>query len=163
MSRTTTHHIDWIMLVIVVWGLLAVTPLSWWGYRAGEVLVENTMTGKPAAISYDRTIWRDIRMRYSVVVRRVDGNSVVCDVSGAVRTYKRNSELPDHIDMSWWAPGEDRCTSLYPPGTYFMETCWTAPNLLSGFLPSKTVCRTSNPFLVLAAPLPASTIQGESE
>jgi hypothetical protein len=150
MSTHTIRAINWLAILLVGWWLLIMTPLSWWGFSAGNVIVGDTTTEDAAPIIFERTIWRDIRLRYSVIVRRVDGNEVVCDASSSVFNYRAGAKLPDHLDMAWWAPGDGRCARLFPPGGYVMTTCWTAPGLLMGVLPPKTKCVTSNVFQVRA-------------
>lgn len=140
---------DRVFLVpFIVWAALAITPLSWWGFVPHSVYVADTTTTEPAKVGFDREIWRPIRMNYSVTVRRVAGYQVACEAVSGVKTYHPQSTVPDDIDLVWWAPQDSRCGTLYPPGSYVVNTCWTASDLLFGFLPAKTSCVRSNVFQV---------------
>lgn len=140
--------VDVLAALAVIWGLLAVSPLWMWGFKPGDTLVEDAELGQPAGIAFTRTIWRSIKMHYTVSIRRVDSWQVVCDTSSGPFTYSPSASLPERVDMAWWAPGDERCSNLFPPGSYVMETCWTASGLLWGIVPPKTACRTSNVFHV---------------
>lgn len=146
MSRLAT----WASILLIIWALLEVTPLRWWGFNAHRIAVSDASTIAMPIIRLDREIWRHIRMRYQVIVRRLETDEVVCDTKSAIFTYRPTSQLPagDGLNLAWLAPGDSRCLRPLPTGNYWLEVCWTAPYLLGGLLGPKTACLDSNPFAV---------------
>jgi len=156
--------------IALFWGLLAtyligaMIPATALWFDPGEVEFSDAIAGgRPPALRFSRTIHRPTVIRYSVVVREVipGGHSglVACEALGGPFTYQPVSGPLIGKDLSWWAPGDPRCSHL-PPGTYLTETVWTvvAPlgdllperlRWLEWLIPAKRVHRTSEPFTIL--------------
>jgi hypothetical protein len=137
---------DWASLILVVWAIAAAVPLTWIGFHPGTVEVVSGPA--PNVVIFDRRINRDLRMRYSVIIRDTRSLSVQCEASSAPFTYRAQPSESISRNLEWWAPDDERCATL-PPDHYVMETCWTWYSSVP-LIPPKTVCRKSNIFEVTA-------------
>lgn len=147
MRRSIAKIVDLMSLTVVAWMGLTLTPVEWFWFDPGHVIISNSSVEKAPKVAFNRKIHRPVLMKYQVVIRDIERNSVVCDPSSEPFTYSSTAQLPDDADLVWWTGGDDRCWPQ-EPGTYIAETCWTATHILWGLIPDKTVCRTSNPFTI---------------
>lgn len=147
---SVVRALDYISLVFVVWAIAAAIPLSWFWFSPGPLFISDSTTSHPPGISFTRKIHRPVLMKYQVTIRDIETKSVVCDPSSEPFTYRPDASVPDDANLVWWTGGDDRCWPQ-EPGTYIVETCWTATNLFWGIAPDKTACVTSNPFTIVAA------------
>lgn len=120
-KRRAMRIIDWTSFFLVAWSLLSLTPLSWWGYSVGAVIVD--ASSQPAIVQSVRHIRRDITMRYSVVVRDAHTFSVVCEGGGGPFLYRAQPSGNAFFSIVDWAGGDQKCGDL-PPGKYTMDTTW---------------------------------------
>lgn len=142
--KRTARLIDALSMLAVVWLGGIVLPLSTLWFDPQFVVVSDGPRSESPDIGFAREIKRPVKMRYSVIVRNADLQTV-CESRSEVFWYKPEANLPENIDLDWWTAGD--CPTL-PVGLYIMETCWTATELLWGLLPDKTACLASNPFKV---------------
>ena len=148
--RRFVRLVDVICVLLVVGALMRLTPLSWFWFDPGQVIVGNGTVSYVPRIEFDREIKRPTLMRYQIVIRNLNTGNIVCDPQSAEFTYRPNARSPDEILLhEYWTGGNRRCWPL-KPDTYIMETCWTAPDTFWGLAGSKTVCRLSNPFTITA-------------
>lgn len=131
----------------ILWIAASAMPLTWFWYNPGPVIVSNAKVGESPKIGFTREIYRPVFMRYSVLVRNAQ-IAVVCEASSAGHGYDPNATLPDDIDLGWWAAPNPDCATLKEPGSYFLDTCWKAPQRLFGLLADRAVCVRSNVFEV---------------
>jgi len=134
MTKRTKRVIDWTALAFVLWGLLSAVPLSAWGFASGPVVVN--AGERPPVVIFHRHIWRDIHMRYSVVVREARTLRIVCEGSSGPFRYRAQPAGTALFALNDWAGGDDRCLSL-PQGDYVMDTTWTYYPPLPFVLPRK--------------------------
>jgi len=127
--------------------MASLTPASYW-YDAGTMIIPDANEYAPVIIDYDGGAKREFTGAYSVVVRNIRNQQVVCDASGGPFTYKPDAVYPAPLTLSWWAPSDARCSAL-PEGAYLVETCWGIRNIFWGLVPAKAICTTSNPFNVV--------------
>lgn len=128
-------------------GLLLLPGSFWMTVRQVEVL--DFQQGKPGFVIVNRTVNRDFRGDYAVVIRDLtDGRrTVVCEAHGGI-DYEPGETLPDPVTLDWWAYSDQRCHGRnLAPGTYDMTTTWTVRTPF-GFLPDKLVRTTSPAFTV---------------
>lgn len=144
MTRRMGRAIDYTAILLVLWALAGAIPLRWLGFNPG--IVEVVSGPAPNVVLFSRHIERDIRLRYSVVVRAIETLDIACEAYSNAFTYRAQPGGPITKDLAWWAPGDARCASL-PLGQYAMETCWTWPSPIP-FIPNKFICRMSNIFEV---------------
>ncbi len=148
MSRARAARvIDWVSTMVVLWLVLGLVPASWFGYIPKQVVVTNGSADTVPVVNLERTIWRDVRQKYTVVVRELTTLRAVCDPQSGVFTYKRQPNGVISGDIVWWSGGDDRCWPL-DPGEYIMETCWTVTRPFYGLVWPKSQCLTSNPFTI---------------
>ncbi len=147
MKRSIKWCIDLAAVLVILWSALAMVPLRWFWYAPGTVIVSDSTVATPPSILFDRRIKRPVRMSYQVVIRRVGNDRIVCDPASGPFTYRPTATLPKHMDIIWWTGADMRCWPR-APGTYVMETCWTASRPFGGLVPPKTECRDSNPFSI---------------
>ena len=140
-----TRWLDFLSGFLVVYLALVAIPAKWIWYEP-HVL---TVGDGPGAIRFDRIIKRDFVGRYSGSIRDVTTSAIVCDFNGGPFTYRKDSALPERIDLEWWT-GKEQCSDL-DAGSYVLETCWAVVDPLWGMLPDKSVCLTSNVFKVWRA------------
>ena len=137
----------WIVLpVFMIYIGLALIPASYW-HNKGEMFVLDPQTSQPIHLLWTGGTVRGFTGRYTVVVRNLDQNRIVCEAMGGPFTYRPNSTRPEPLTMDWWAPSDQRCSTL-PADAYTVETCWTVKAPFGGVVPDKTHCVTSNPFQV---------------
>lgn len=121
-------------------------PASWW-YEAGHFEVSDAEVGMCPDVAFDRTINRDVLGTWLVTLQRqnsVRGGYYVFRQYQGQADYRRDSELPEDLDMSWWADlSPTECN--WPAGTYRVLTVWTF--YPDGVAP-KTVRRASGPFKI---------------
>ena len=145
--RRAGHATDIASVMLFLWAGLSLLPVDTFWFDPGPVIVQDAFEGDSPALGFTRDIKRDTTMRYSVVMR--DANlAIVCEDRSETFTYRTDATFPaDGVDLEWWAPGNMRCHRP-PPGTYILETCWTATDRLFGLLWDRSICRESNVFEV---------------
>lgn len=132
--------------VVLAFGLtylaLASVPISHW-YDVGDLALPEAVEGQPVRIEYHGGAVRDFMGSYTVIARDFGTRAVVCDAASGPFRYEVGAPRPDPLTMDWWAPGDDRCSSL-SQGTYSLETCWRVHNPFRGLVPSKVGCASAN-------------------
>lgn len=152
------ERIVWV--VAGVWVLLAATPASLW-YNAGTVYVEDSVSGTPPSMIYRGGPVRDFKGNYKVILRDAATEKTVYESESGVFGYRTGVERGD-IDLKWWAPLFEY---PLPPGTYFIETCWTVHQPFWGLVPNKNTCTDdSNIFDIFPADVlsPSQIIEQQS-
>lgn len=145
---------DWLMAACLALGLAWMTgaygiSARFW-YEPVRVIVADAVEGQPFVMDVDRRIKRSFRGSYTVVVRTLAGNVVICEAGGAVN-YRPDSALPVPVTMAWWAWSDPRCHGAnMAPGQYVMTTTWVIEQPF-GILPDKSVSIVSPPFTVRPA------------
>ncbi|EEX09637.1 conserved hypothetical protein [Ruegeria lacuscaerulensis ITI-1157] len=138
---------DILSLILVGWMGLAFVPVNWVWFDPGDVFISDGSRDRVPEITFDRVIKRKVEMTYQVVIRSLDGNTVVCDPKNGPFPYRPDAKLPEHPDLVWWTGGDERCWPR-EPGSYIADTCWTVVRPFWGLVPPKTICRRSNVFTV---------------
>ena len=145
----------WLRLLISGWIVmpffltyvgLALVPASYW-HDKGTMFVPDEQSDQPIELRWQGGAKREFRGVYTVVVRSIDTNRVVCEARGGPITYRPDATRPDPLTLDWWAPSDPRCADL-PLGAFVLETCWTVKAPFGGVVPDKTHCLASNPFRV---------------
>lgn len=144
--RKAVHTADIIAIFFIGWIGLSALPLSLFWFDPGPVVIQDAKEGESPKIGFSRDIKRNVVMQYSVVIR--DANlAVYCEDRSAPIEYRSDSQLPEDLDLAWWAFGTEACHRP-PVGSYIVTTCWTATGRLLGLLRDKTVCVQSNVFKI---------------
>lgn len=125
---------------------LAVVPASYW-HDKGSMFVPDLQSEQPIELRWQGGAKREFRGVYTVVVRSIDNNQIVCEARGGPITYHPEATRPDPLTLDWWAPSDPRCKIL-PTGAFTLETCWTIKAPFGGVVPDKTHCLMSNPFRI---------------
>lgn len=133
-------------IVVSLWTVGAVWPMSFW-YETGEIRIDDYQVGEQMEIIYNGEVKRDVKLSYSVIIRQAETNKIISEESSSIFNYRPGSIRPDPITIEWWAPASFKSHNLNP-GAYYMTTCWTAPNMFGGIVPSKVSCAESNIFVV---------------
>lgn len=95
---------------------------TWFWLDVRSVHVADTVAGEDPIMTVDRTIRRDFRGDYTVIIKRKRPHGFVfyCAGSGS-SDYNTDAALPDPLKLSWW---------LYPArcdltaGSYRVDTLW---------------------------------------
>ena len=137
--------IDILMFMAVMWGILSSIPLKYWGFEPLDISVADSTPDKAPKVVFDYVVTKPILLNKSTAIYSLNGNQLVCDDYSSVVRYVPEMRLPSTLTIQWFAPHDWRCSYL-SGGSYYMEVCWTAPDLLDGVIPDKTVCKESNVF-----------------
>lgn len=111
----------------------AAVPLSTFWYEPGIVVISDTVEGIPPKVEFWRHIKRPTMISFTVAVRRNDDAAPVCEGYGPAKLYRPAMGVLPQRDLEWWV-GNDSCNNL-PSGSYWAQTCWTAPTPLRALLP----------------------------
>lgn len=141
-------------VLMVLYLLGAAVPLSWFWFAPGNLIIANAQQGASPVLTFDRVIHQETVMRYTVIVRSVEGNRAVAEVRSTPFPYLPTAKLPlgDDLDLAWWCAGDVKCVNLVP-GSYYVQTCWEQTEWIWRIFPPKSICVTSNVFTI-AEPQP---------
>ncbi|MGB7241669.1 MAG: hypothetical protein WBC93_06250 [Sulfitobacter sp.] len=121
------------LVVMMGYAALVLLPSSIW-YEPGVPVFRDAQLGESPDVEFFREIKIASSIKYSVIVRVVGTNDVVCDAVGGPFTYKPTLGPLKDKDLAWWAPSDPRC-SMLPVGEYWAETTWTIVNPIGELLP----------------------------
>lgn len=140
----------------------AMLPLEWFWFDPGTPRFADTEVGGDPPLTYIREIKVVVALSYSVILRDMTTQDVVCDAAGGPFDYLPSKSGPlVGKTLSVWAPADDRCAHL-PVGEYYGSVTWEAayplraflPDLLDGplgwLIPPKSVTRQIAPFKITA-------------
>lgn len=126
------------MIILFVYIIFAIWPAYFW-YETGITVIHDSVEGSSIELLHDGKTKIDFMGGYSVIMRNLKTNEIVCDARGGPFPYETTSKRPDPLYMEWWAPSDPRCHKP-PSGDYVTTTCWKVYGLLWGLLPPKNVC-----------------------
>lgn len=137
----------WVMMpVFMAYIGLALVPASHWQDK-GTMIVLDPQTNQPIQLLWTGRTVKNFTGSYTVVVRNLNQDRIVCEAAGGPFEYTTTSSIPDPLTMDWWAPSDPRCSAL-PIDAYTVATCWTVKAPFWGIVPDKTHCIISNPFQI---------------
>lgn len=131
----TWDRVWWFILPYFLAAMFA--PLGFWGFAVTSVTVDAFQ--RPPQVTVTRSIWRDVSMSYTVIVRKSDTLDIVCEGSAGPFPYRAQATGSKAFALHEWAGGDPRCKNL-PTGDYVMSTTWEHATVLPFFAPrTKTV------------------------
>jgi hypothetical protein len=103
-----------------------VWPMSFY-YELRSVTISDAMEGETPKVVVDRSIHRDFRGRYEIVIMRAVGGEYepfwACGQhTSERRTYLVGAVLPENLDLDWWMDVPPNPPCLLPPGQYQVVT-----------------------------------------
>jgi len=149
LSRYTWHVSD--VLALVFFLTCAFLAHYWFTFRVSNYInVSSIVVNESSPELYvlvDRTLSGNFYGSYSVTIRDLDTNSIICSTGNVELPYRQYNEsgglteLPAPMPLSYWAHG-GTCNHVLedplPIGHYVMRTCHSVQPL--GLLPWKTQC-----------------------
>jgi len=121
-----------IAFIPVVTLIYSYVPISPW-YNIGNLSVENDPVprGGKVELEYDGGPKVPFRGSYSVTIRDATSGEIIAEGRGGPFGYKPGSKRPDPLFLTWWLPSDPRVAEITKrPGAYYIETCWTAHDVI---------------------------------
>ena len=119
-------------LAVASWWALQVFPTASFYFTANHMMVPDSPQGADVVLFVDREIKRPVYGRWTVTVRRYEGEgwSLACPPARGSSDYFPQASLPDPLTLAWWTDGQ---CEISDPGRYFITTTWAfEPRRLPG-------------------------------
>lgn len=151
MRLLRTASRGWILgPALAVYTAAWLAPATLW-FQSRAITVSDSVVGQVATVTEDRSIRWSFYGEFTASVRRVsDDVATACSGSGS-RHYIGGQDGYRTSDLIDWADNNPACAWI-PPGTYYLDTCWTVLHPLLGIIPAKTACWRTEPFVIKEAP-----------
>ena len=133
-------------MAVAAWWAIQVFPTASFYFTANHMMVPDSPQGADVVLFVDREVKRPVYGRWTVTVRRYEGNgwALACPPARGSSDYFPQASLPDPLTLGWWTDGQ---CSITEPGRYFITTTWAfKPRRLPGTRQSRPLV--SNVFTI---------------